>query len=141
MVTKIVIDTNVFISMLIGQSKSASRELIRQCLQRKYQPLMGNALFAEYYDVINRNRMIKICPLTDVEKTNLLAAFMSVCQWVRIYYLWRPNLIDEADNHIIELAVAGNAQIIVTRNIKDFKQAQLKFTQLKILKPEEVLNY
>ena len=29
--------------------------------------------------------------------------------WVRVYYLWRPNLPDEADNHLVELAVAGNA--------------------------------
>jgi hypothetical protein len=41
----------------------------------------------------------------------------------------------------IELAVAGDAQIIVTRNIKDFKRSQLKFPQLEILEPEEVLNY
>jgi predicted nucleic acid-binding protein len=79
--------------------------------------------------------------LTNIEKTNLLAAFMSVCQWIRVYYLWRPNLPDEADNHLIELAVAGDAQIIATRNIKDFKRSQLKFPQLEILKPEEVLNY
>ncbi|WP_319420536.1 putative toxin-antitoxin system toxin component, PIN family [Pleurocapsa sp. FMAR1] len=157
MVTKIVIDTNVFISVLIGQSESASRELFRQCLQGKYQPLMGNALLAEYLDVVNRDNITNLCPLTNVEKTNLLAAFMSVCQWIRVYYLWRPrrarslasyadagslvNLPDEADNHLIELAVAGNAQIIATRNIKDFKRSQLKFPQLKIFKPEEVLNY
>ena len=66
---------------------------------------------------------------------------MSVCQWVRVYYLWQPNLPDEADNHLIELAVAGNAQIIATRNVKDFKLSQLRFSQLQILKPEEILNY
>ena len=141
MAIKIVVDTNVFISVLIGQSESTSRELVRQCLRGKYQPLMGNALFAEYQDVINRDRIISLCPLTTEERTNLLAAFMNVCHWVRVYYLWRPNLLDEADNHLIELAVAGNAQIIATRNIKDFRRSQLKFPQLEILKPEEVLNY
>ena len=141
MTIKIVVDTNVFISVLIGQSESTSRELVRQCLRGKYLPLIGNALFAEYQDVINRDRIISLCPLTTEERTNLLAAFMNVCQWVRVYYLWRPNLLDEADNHLIELAVAGNAQIIATRNIKDFRRSQLQFPQLEILKPEEVLNY
>ncbi len=141
MAIKIVVDTNVFISVPIGQSESTSRELVRLCLRGKYQPLMGNALFAEYQDVINRDRIISLCPLTTEERTNLLAAFMNVCQWVRVYYLWRPNLLDEADNHLIELAVAGNAQIIATRNIKDFRRSQLQFPQLEILKPEEVLNY
>ena len=141
MAIKIVVDTNIFVSVLIGQSESASRELVRQCLKRKYQPLMGNALFAEYQDIINRDNITALCPLTTDEQTNLLAAFMNVCQWVRVYYLWRPNLLDEADNHLIELAVAGNAQIIATRNTKDFRRSQLRFPQLKILKPEEVLNY
>lgn len=102
---------------------------------------MGNALFAEYQDVVNRDHITDLCPLTTNEKMNLLAAFMNVCQWVRVYYLWRPNLPDEADNHLIELAVAGNAQIIATRNIKDFQRSQLQFSQFEILKPEEVLNY
>ena len=141
MTVKIVVDTNVFINVLIGQSESASRELMRQCLQGKYRPLMGNALFGEYQDVLNRDNIIALCPLSNNEKTKLLAAFMNVCQWVRIYYLWRPNLLDEADNHLIELAVAGNAQIIATNNIKDFRRSQLKFSQFEILKPEEILNY
>ena len=141
MTVKIVVDTNVFINVLIGQSESASRELMRQCLQGKYRPLMGNALFGEYQDVLNRDNIIALCPLSNNKKTKLLAAFMNVCQWVRIYYLWRPNLLDEADNHLIELAVAGNAQIIATNNIKDFRRSQLKFSQFEILKPEEILNY
>ena len=141
MAKKIVVDTNVFINVLIGQNESASRELVRQCLERKYQPLMGNALFNEYQDVINRDKIIALCPLATNERKKLLAAFMSVCEWVRVYYLWRPNLADEADNHLIELAVAGNAQIIATRNTKDFKRSQLQFSQFEILKPEAVLNY
>ncbi|WP_289500777.1 PIN domain-containing protein [Gloeocapsopsis sp. IPPAS B-1203] len=70
-----------------------------------------------------------------------MASFMSVCEWMRIYYLWRPNLIDEADNHLIELAIAGNARIIVTHNTKDFKQAELSFPELLILKPDEMINF
>jgi hypothetical protein len=39
----------------------------------------------------------------------LFAGFLSVCHWCEIYYLWRPNLADEADNHVLELAVAAAA--------------------------------
>jgi hypothetical protein len=28
-----------------------------------------------------------------------LDAFLSVCHWQKVYYAWRPNLPDEADNH------------------------------------------
>ncbi len=65
---------------------------------------------------------------------------MSVSQWVYIYSLWRPNLKDEADNHLIELVVAGNAQIIATHNLKNFQNTELLFPNLSILKPEEIIR-
>jgi putative PIN family toxin of toxin-antitoxin system len=136
---KIVVDTSVFISALIG-SKGPSRELIRRCLKREYQPLMGNALFSEYESVMRREEIIAKCPLTQAEIYTLVASFMSVSQWISIYYLWRPNLKDEADNHLIELAVAGNAQIIATNNVRDFQNSQLLFPNLSILKPEEIIR-
>ncbi len=139
MAIKIVVDTSVFISALIS-SKGSSRELIRRCLKGEYQPLMGNALFCEYESVIQRTEIIAKCPLTSEEISALLASLMSVSQWIYIYYLWRPNLKDEADNHLIELAVAGNAKIIVTYNIKDFQNPELLFPNLSILKPEEIIR-
>ena len=57
-----------------------------------------------------------------------------------MYYQWRPNLRDESDNHLIELAVAGNAQYIVTRNIRDLVSGQLAFPHLKIATPEQYLK-
>jgi uncharacterized protein len=139
MKSRIVIDTSVLISALIG-STGASRELIRLCLQGEYQPLMGNNLFLEYESVILREEIITLCTLTKQEIFALLDAFMSVCQWIDIYYLWRPNLRDEADNHLIELAIAGNAQIIATKNIKDFLNSDLIFPNLSILKPEQIVR-
>ena len=139
MVIKIVIDTSVFISALIS-SQGASRELLRHCLLLRYQPLMGNALFCEYEQVINRDEILRSCPLSLKEIQTLMASFISICEWTQIYYLWRPNLKDEADNHLIELAIAGNAKIIATNNIKDFKQTQLIFPYLLIKKPSEIIN-
>jgi putative PIN family toxin of toxin-antitoxin system len=139
MATKIVVDTSVFISALIG-AQGPSRELIRRCLKGDYKPLMGNALFSEYESVIQRKEIIAKCPLSSEEMLTLLASFISISQWVYIYYLWRPNLKDEADNHLIELAVAGNAPIIATNNIKDFQNTDLLFPNLSILKPEKIIR-
>jgi putative PIN family toxin of toxin-antitoxin system len=136
---KIVVDTCVFVSALIG-TKGASRELIRRCLIGDFQPLMGNALFCEYESVIHRTEVITKCFLSDEEIQTLLSAFMSVSEWINIYYLWRPNLKDEADNHLIELAVAGNAEIIATNNIRDFQNPELLFPNLAILKPEQIIR-
>ena len=65
----------------------------------------------------------------------LWAAFASRCRWVRVRYLWRPNLPDEADNHVVELAVAGGAEAIVTFNRRDFDRAELHFPGLQIVTP------
>ena len=139
MTIKIVVDTSVFVSAIIGAA-GPSRELIRRCLKREYQPLMGNSLFCEYESLITRSNIIERCPLTPSEIRTLLASFMSVGQWVSIYYLWRPNLKDEGDNYLIELALAGNAKYLVTNNIKDFKNPQLLFPQLSIMKPEQLIR-
>ena len=101
---------------------------------------MGNALFSEYESLIQRESILAKCPLSKTEIYQLLAAFMSVNQWVQIYYLWRPNLLDEGDNHLVELAVAGNAKVIATNNVKDLKNAELLFPQISILKPKQIIR-
>lgn len=139
MVEKVVIDTSVMVSALIGK-RGGSREVIRRCLSGSYLPLMSNPLFQEYEDVSSRKRVRELCPLRPSEIRDLLNSFYSVCTWVPIYYLWRPNLDDESDNFLIELALAGNGLMIVTNNIKDLAAAELKFDELRILKPEQLLR-
>ena len=139
MSTKIVVDTSVFISALIG-AKGPSRELIRRCLLGEYRPLMGTFLFCEYESVVGREEILVKCSLEQAEIASLLAAFLSVSEWTKIYYSWRPNLKDEGDNHLIELAVAGNAKIVATNNLKDFRSLELTFPNLSILKPEQIIR-
>ncbi len=139
MTIKAVVDTSVFISALIGSS-GPSREVIRQALQGQFSPLMAAALFYEYESVIQCDVVLAQCPLNQAEILTLTQAFMHVCIWVDIFYLWRPNLKDESDNHLIELAVAGNAKSLITNNLKDFRNAELAFPHLKILSPVEFIQ-
>ncbi len=45
--------------------------------------------------------------------------------------LWRPNLRDEGDNFVLEIAVAAwPRHVIVTHNISDFAHAELRFRQV-----------
>ena len=136
---RFVIDTNVFISAL-RSADGAPRAVLRRCLQRQYIPCMSLALFAEYRDVLSREALFVDSPLTAPERDELFHAFAAVCQRVEIYYLWRPNLRDEADNHVLELAVAASAQAIVTYNRADFAGAELHFPALRILAPADLLK-
>ena len=136
---RIVIDTNVLVGALIGKEFGANRKLIELCLKREFQPLINYSLFSEYEDLINRPSILKLCKRSPEEIDILFDGLLSVCELVKIYYLWRPNLVDEGDNYLIELAIAGNAEILVTHNIKDFQQSQLKFPQLQIKQPKEII--
>jgi uncharacterized protein len=136
---RIVVDTSVLISALIGEQGS-SRRLLRRCLTGEYLPLISNALFLEYESVWVRDDIQARCPLTPGEIRELLNAFYHICQWVPIYFLWRPNLRDEDDNFLIELAIAGNAFCIVTNNIRDLQASELTFADVKILRPEDLLR-
>lgn len=135
----IVIDTSVLVSALIGKD-GPSREIVRQCLLGHIKPMISNALFQEYEDVTRRENILEQCPLNETEIRELLNAYYSTCHWVPIYYLWRPNLKDEGDNFLIELAVAGNSQCIITNNTKDLRAAELSFEGLRVLTPEKFLR-
>lgn len=135
----IVVDANILVAGLISAAGS-NRAVLRACMQRLAQPVIGEALFLEYESVMGRSHLYVRSPLSGEEREELFAAFLSVCEWVSVYYLWRPNLVDEGDNHVLELAVAGSAEFIVTNNVKDFRRSELRFPQIKILTPGEFLN-
>lgn len=118
----------------------ASRKVVELCLQEHCIPLMGAALLAEYEDVLGRAALFRNCRLDAQERDELLDIFLSCCEWTRVYYLWRPNLPDEADNHLVELAVAGDARYVVTRNLRDLRAMKLRFPALKIVSPEDFLQ-
>jgi predicted nucleic acid-binding protein len=101
---------------------------------------MSLALFSEYRDVKGRERLFKDSPLNSDERQELFYAFIAMCRLVEIYYLWRPNLRDEADNHVLEIAVAAGAQTIVTYNRADFLGAELHFPGLHIVVPADLLK-
>ena len=136
---RIVVDTSVFTAALIGP-QGPNREILRRCLLGKYKPLLSNALFSEYEDVSTRDSIIERCPVGAEDIRSLLEAFCSVADWVQIFYLWRPNLADEGDNHVLELATAGNARWIATNNLRDFRSAELRFPDVQILTPEQILK-
>ena len=139
MVQRIVVDTSVWVAALRSE-RGASREVIRLCLLRECQPLMGQALLAEYEDVLARSELFVKSPLSEKERSELLDALLSVSEWISIYFLWRPNLPDEDDNHLIELAISAAASRLITHNRRDFERGELRFESIEIMTPAEFLN-
>jgi predicted nucleic acid-binding protein len=116
----------------------ASRQVLRKAIQGLYRPLFSNALWLEYKTLLARHKWTNETTAEDREE--VLAALAASGEWVKIYYGWRPNLADEGDNHLIELAVAGGAEAIVTHNVRDLRSGELRWPNLKILTPAACLE-
>lgn len=129
---------SVFVSACLGRGTASS--VVATCLRGDHIPLMGAALMAEYEDVLDRTSLFKGCRLSVTEREELLEIFLATCRGTRIYYGWRPNLKDEADDHLIELAIAGGASRIITANVRDFVRAELLFPTLRVLTAAQLLR-
>ena len=90
--------------------------------------------------MLGRSALWTKCLLCATERDELLDIFLASCAWTRIYFGWRPNLRDEGDNHLVQLAVAGGASCIVTRNIRGLVSMELKFPALAVRTPEAFLK-
>lgn len=122
----IVVDTNVLLAGLMS-SRGYSFCLIERMLQKKVDYLLSLKLFSEYWQTLLRHENLRKIPLSMAELETFMALVVQNATYQDVYYRWRPNLRDESDNFIIELAVAGNAQSVVTFNKKDFEETELKF--------------
>jgi uncharacterized protein len=133
-----VLDTNIFVGACLGTG-AANRVLVL-AIDGAIQAVMSAALFSEHEDVLSRLAIFENCRLNQAERSELLDIYIAQTDWVRIYFGWRPNLRDEGDNHLIELAVAAGASLIITRNVRDFKNMELSFPSIRVMTPEDFLK-
>ena len=73
------------------------------------------------------------------EIERLLAALVARAEEITVRYLWRPNLRDEKDNFLLEIAVAAQPCTIVTHNVRDFSRGELRFSSVPIKRPQDIL--
>jgi putative PIN family toxin of toxin-antitoxin system len=136
---RIVLDTNVLVAAFTS-SRGASREVLRRVLRQEASALISVPLFTEYEDVLARPRVQGRCSLSLHEQQRLFDAFLACTELVEVYYRWRPNLPDESDNHVLELAVAAGSATILTFNRRDFSRGELRFPDVAVLSPSSWLK-
>jgi predicted nucleic acid-binding protein len=78
----------------------------------------------EYESVLMRPEHLEAARISEADAKVLLDAMAIVAEPIRISYLWRPVLTDGGDDLVLETAVNGQAEGIVTFNRRDFEPAQ-----------------
>ena len=95
-------------------------------------------LFFEYEAVLTRPQHLAALGLTERTVAEFLDYLAGIIEPVRLSYLWRPQLDDAADEMVLETAINGSADTIVTFNIRHFGPA-LRFG-ISVLRPEEAMR-
>lgn len=137
-VMRYILDTNVIVAGLRSPA-GVSAELIIQALDRAFTLLLSVSLVLEY-EAICRNPAQRIMSgLTEAEISSIISALCAVSEPVSPRFLWRPQLRDPADEMVLETAVNGNADGLVTFNRRDFGDAPGNFG-IALLSPRETLR-
>jgi putative PIN family toxin of toxin-antitoxin system len=131
---RVVLDTSVVVAGL-RSSRGASFQLLHQLADRRFAGAASPALFLEYEEVLKRaeHRL----PAAFVE--SFLTELAALIDPVQIRFLWRPILLDPDDEMVLEAAINGHAEAIVTHNRRDFAAASDRFG-IAVLSPGEFLT-
>ena len=134
---RLVVDTNVVIAAF-RSSSGASNELLRQAASGAFRLLCSTALFLEYEAVLGRLEVRAATghSLEDVE--SVMDAIAAIAEPVDLHFRTRPTLRDPNDEMVLEVASNGDADYIVTHNLRVFAPA-LELG-IAVVAPREILR-
>lgn len=136
----VTIDTNVLFEAFYSKL-GASYQILRLIRHGEVSMAISVPLFQEYRDVLSRADSKRQLGLDDADVEVVLQFIATVGRPTDISFSWRPNLKDEADNMVVELALASRSEYLVTSNVRDFTEgADLKNDDIRIVTPKEFLR-
>jgi putative PIN family toxin of toxin-antitoxin system len=135
---RVVLDTSVVVAALRSRRGPANK-VLRMVALRELIPLVTPSVFLEYEDVLKRPEQRLAHGLSIVEIDDFLAELAALMRAVEIHYQWRPQLRDPSDEMILEAAINGRADAVVTYNAKDFAGIQQIFG-IRVMSPVELIG-
>ena len=135
---RLVLDTNVVVSGLRSPS-GASAALLDRALNRAFTLLLSVALALEYEAAANDTEQRLASDLSEEDVATILASLCAVAEPVYCWFLWRPQLSDPADEMVLETAINGGADGLVSFNRRHFERAAAQFG-IPVLSPQQALR-
>lgn len=131
-------DTSVVVAGLRTRL-GAGNAVLRLVASRQLILLATPPLFLEYEDVLQRPEQRLAHGLTPQAVDEFLAELAALIEPVELHFQWRPQSPDTNDEMVIEAAVNGRAEAVVTYNVRDFELPCKRFG-IPVLTPAEVLR-
>ena len=135
---RLVLDTDVVVAAMRSPT-GASANLLEAALDGKVTMLANVALMLEYEAVCSRRVHLEAAGLSAGEVGVFLDAIAALVEPVESHYIWRPRLRDPGDEMVLEAAVNGHAEAIVTFNSRDYGSVPSEFG-IRVLLPRDGLR-
>lgn len=135
---RLLLDTDVIVAALRSPA-GASAALLRAARNKELTILVSVPLFIEYEASCSKAEHRKAAGLSIKEVRHFLDGLAVIAEPVQIHYLWRPRLHDPADEMVLEAAVNGQAEALVTFNLRHFADVPAQFGIL-LMSPFEALR-
>jgi len=102
--------------------------------------LLGSVSLALEYEAVCTEAEHQLAAgLTAEEVSVFLDAVLALAEPVMTRFLWRPQLRDSGDEMVLEAAINGRADALVTFNIGDFGSVPARFG-VAVLLPRDALR-
>lgn len=117
----------------------ASAAILRAARQGWITLLVSVPLAMEYEATCSEAEHRLAAGLSDREVEIFLDAVVAMAEPVKTYFLWRPQLRDPGDEMVLETAVNGQADALVTFNLRDFGTVPARFG-IELMIPREAIR-
>lgn len=132
------LDTDVVVAAMRSPT-GGSAELLREIIADKAVMLLTVALALEYEAICMSAEHRLASGLSAIETGQYVDTLIASAEPVHLFFRWRPQLRDPGDELVLEAAVNGRADAIVTFNEKDLREARTGFG-IEVLRPGEILR-
>ena len=132
------LDTDVLVAAFRSDT-GASRKVLEAARTRRFNLLLSVPLMLEYEAVLTRPEHLAANRATMDDVSAVLDELASVARRVELVIRTRPLLSDPNDEMVLETAINGRADAIVTFNDRDFRPVATRF-RCSVVRPVEVVR-
>ena len=126
MAPRMVFDTDVLVAGF-SSATGAFRRLLVAVLDAEITMLLSTPLLVEYEAVLARPAMFAMAGVTGEQVAAVLDQLAGLCLPVAFDYRWRPQTRDPDDDFVLETAVNGAAEVLVSFNVRDMQAGAQRF--------------